>query len=121
MNWKPLSEAALWEDLNNAYDRMTPKQQKVWECIRIDPVKWAEPTYGIVGGGFWVVAIIGNSIIWYNDIEDGYNQSTYKKHGVINEYWCNQDELEFAVQNIINMLNDGYDSGGRCGPPQSIA
>ncbi len=121
MNWKPLSEVELWEDINQAFDRMSPEQQKVWEAIKICPEKWSESTYGKEGGGFWVVAIIGGSIIWYNDIEHGYNQSTYKIYGVINEYWCNQDELEWAVQSIIDILKTGYDSGGRCGPPQSIA
>lgn len=28
--------------------------------------------YGDEGNGFWVVAIYGKNIIWYNDIEDGY-------------------------------------------------
>lgn len=121
MSWKPISEAALWDDINNAFDRMSPEQRKVWELIKVPPEKWQEETYGAEGGGFWVVAVIGSSVVWCNDIEDGYNQSKYSKFGVIDEYWCNQDELEWAVQNVINMLSDGYDSAGRSGPPQPIA
>lgn len=121
MSWEPISEAALWDDINDAFDRMSPEQRKVWELIKVPPEKWQEPTYGTEGGGFWVVAVIGSSIVWYNDIEDGYNQSKYSKFGVIDEYWCNQDELEWTIQNVINMLGDGYDSAGRSGPPQPIA
>ena len=121
MSWKPISEATLWDDINDAYDRMSPAQMKVWEIIKVLPEKWQEKTYGDLGGGFWVVAVIGSSVVWYNDIEDGYNQSQYKKYGVIDEYWCNQSRLESAVQDVINMLGDGCDAAGRSGPPQPIA
>lgn len=107
MSWEPISEADLWDRINSACDRMTPKQSKIWEVIQIHPQKWKEKTYGELGGGFWVVAIIGKSVVWFNDIEDGFNQSSYNEFGKIAEYWCNQDELEWAVQNIICLLNDG--------------
>ncbi len=121
MEWEPISEAELWDDINDAFDRMSLEQRKIWEIIKIDPEKWQQDPWGNEGEGFWAVAILGNNIIWFNDIEDGYNQSTYSKYGIINEYWCNQDELEWAVQNVINMLKDGYDSSTRLGPPQPIA
>ena len=121
MEWESIAEEALWDDINNAYDRMSPEQRKVWEIIKIHPEKWKQDSYGNEGNEFWAVAIIGSSVIWFNDIEDGYNQSTYSNFGVINEYWCNQDELEWAVQNIISMFHDGYDSADRSGSPQSVA
>lgn len=51
-----------------------------------------------------MVAIIGNTIIWFNDIEDGFNQSSYNKVGIINEYYYNQDELEWQVQSVIDRI-----------------
>jgi len=120
MDWSPISEVDLWGDINSAYERMKPEQRKAWEVIKIQPEKWTQEPWGNEGGGFWVVAIIGNSVIWFNDIEDGYNQSNYTKYGTINEYWCNQDELELAVQKIINMFKGGYDSAVRMGQPQEI-
>lgn len=121
MNWKPISEADLWDRINSACARMTPEQSKVWEIIKILPQKWKEASYGELGGGFWVVGLIGSQVIWFNDIEDGFNQSTYTEFGEISEYWCNQDELERAVQNVINMIKDGYYSAGKCGPPQAVS
>lgn len=115
MSWQPITEIKLWDLINGAFERMAPEQRKIWEIIKIHPEKWNQDPWGKEGNGFWIVALIGNNVIWYNDIEHGFNQSTYTKYGKINEYWCNQDELEFAVQNIINMLRDGYDSAGRCG------
>jgi len=120
MDWKPISELELWDRINAACDRMTPEQYKVWEIIKILPQRWEEKQYGELGGGFWVVAIIGSSVIWFNDIEDGFNQSSYTEFGKISEYWCNQDELECAVQNVINLFKDGYYSAGRGSPPRNI-
>jgi hypothetical protein len=67
------------------------------------------------------VALIGNNVIWYNDIEHGFNRSRFHKYGQIEGYWCNQDELEWTIQNLINEMKDGYDSSSYTGPPQPIA
>lgn len=62
---------------------MSAMQLLVWRCIAIAPSKWGLSPLGDLGGGFWVVAIFGDSVIWYNDIEDGYNVSTYPTLGEI--------------------------------------
>lgn len=85
MEWKPITESALWELILAAEARMEPPESKPWECVRIPPHKWKEPSYGDVGGGFRVVGIIGNTVIWYNDIEEGFNQSSYVDFGTIGE------------------------------------
>lgn len=82
----------LWDLINEAEKRLSPPQVRLWEVIRVLPHKWIEKPYGTSGGGFCVVAIIGNSVIWYNDIENGFNNSKYHEDGTIDEYWCNQDE-----------------------------
>lgn len=45
--------------------------------------------------GFWAIAVIENRVLWYNDIEEGFNVSNFTEPGTIpsTEYWCNQDEL----------------------------
>ncbi|MBN1009126.1 hypothetical protein [Amphritea pacifica] len=121
MAWEPISEEELRSDIEDALDRMSLEQRKIWDVIKIEPKKWHQEPWGNEGGGFWVVALIGDRVIWYNDIEDGFNQSTYTEYGRINEYWCCQDELEWAVDNIINLLRDGYESQIRLGAPQPIA
>jgi hypothetical protein len=47
---------------------MTDGQLRLWRAIEIDPAKWEQHPYGDQGGGFWVVAVIGRTAIWYNDI-----------------------------------------------------
>lgn len=120
MSWEPITEVELLDMINQSYDRMTPEQRRIWETIKIEPQKWAQEPYGNKGGGFWVVAIIGNTVIWFNDIEDGFNRSCFIKPGEIDEYYCNQDKLEWQIQNVINQMKDGYDSAGYCGAGKPI-
>ncbi|MHB0938131.1 MAG: hypothetical protein ACYDCO_24220 [Armatimonadota bacterium] len=98
---------------------MTPAQFRLWELIRIDPEKWQLHPWGDEGGGFWVVAIIGNYCQYYNDIEHGFNWSQYQEHGLISDYWCSQDDLEYGVQSLINAIQ-GLGFSAQAGPPEPI-
>ncbi|AMC33884.1 hypothetical protein [Janthinobacterium sp. B9-8] len=120
MEWQPISSDALWDKINSACARMDADQLKLWEVIRITPEKWSQHTFGDLGGGFWVVAIFGEMVIWFNDIEDGFNRSNYKTYGTIEQYRCNQDELEWSVQQVMNLVSTGNDIGPFCGAPQPI-
>jgi hypothetical protein len=117
MEWEPISEADLWSKIISAEVRMSPQLLRLWEAIKIPPQKWAEQTYGPVGGGFWVVAIIGNKVIWFNDIEDGFNCSSYVVLGKLAEYFCNQDELDVAVQDVLTIIDTGSHAIARCSAP----
>lgn len=99
---------------------MTVAQRRLWEAIRIQPEKWALHPWGDESGGFWVVGLIGNVVVWFNEIEDGFNRSLYRRHGVIDEYFCNQDELEIAIQQLLMVIQTGYSIGGQAGPPEPI-
>ena len=83
--------------------------RRLWDAIRVEPEKWQQHPYGDAGGGFWVVALIGRTVIWYNDIEEGFNRSVYSEYGVIHDYWCNQDELNVTLEYLANALVSGRD------------
>jgi hypothetical protein len=55
-------------------------------------------------------------VLWYNDIEDGFNVSTFVERGRIpeNEYWCNQDEIGWALPKLMG------ESGWNMGPPKPL-
>ncbi|OBY58835.1 hypothetical protein [Pseudomonas sp. AU12215] len=116
MTWAPLSEFELWNLINEAESTMRPSLYRLWEAIQIAPEKWQQVPYGQRSGGFWVVAVIGQQVLWYNDIERGFNISVYRQFGVIEEYFCNQDSLVETVQSLQNLLSEGY-SLVRAGPP----
>ena len=90
-NWKPISLIELQKEIKRGINLMTQVQLESWNKISIKPMKWEESEFGDEGGGFWVVAIIGNEIIWYNDIEEGFNISDFKVEGKIEEYFAEQD------------------------------
>jgi len=118
MTWQPISEEAIWEKLNKARNRMSVRQTRLWDTIRIQPEKWGQEPWGQAGAGFWAVGLMGRMVIWFNDIEDGFNRSSYDRYGVINEYWCDQDELEHTIQKVLDAIDTGYDVGGRSQPPK---
>lgn len=88
---------------------MSPSQLRLWEAIRIGPEKWLQHPYGDAGGGFWVVALVGRTVIWYNDIEEGFNRSSYSAYGQIDDYWCNDDELNLTMEYLMSTLEKGAD------------
>jgi len=109
VEWEPISEAALRKRISQAEARMTAAQQRLWNCIRIRPQKWQQHPYGNQGNGFWAVGLIGQTVIWYNDIEDGFNRSRFTAYGTIDDYWCNQDELDITVQYVLIAIEHGSD------------
>lgn len=111
--WTPITLNELFDEIQKTETDLSGQFWNFWELIKIDPVKWNEKDYGNMGGGFWVVAICGTKVIWYNDIEEGFNISTYKTIGEIDEYWCNQDELNIAVKKMFELITFGGNISGR--------
>jgi len=109
IDWEPISEAALLDRISQGYARMPQSHQRLWDSVRIDPEKWEQHPYGDAGGGFWVVALMGRTVIWYNDLEDGFNRSLYSQYGFIDDYWCNHDDLDVTMQYLANALSGGQD------------
>ena len=109
VDWQPISEAALFDRIAQGRARMSPEHRRLWDVIRVKPEKWQLHPYGDTGGGFWVVAVMGQTVVWYNDLEDGFNRSVYSGHGVIDDYWCNRDELDITIENLANAISHGQD------------
>lgn len=112
--WKPISLADLQALMAREMDGCAPERRAYWERVAFPPEKWSLPPWGDLGGGFWAVAVDGDRVLWYNDIEDGFNISRFERRGEIprDEYWCNQSTLCQAVGSLAT------GSGPRWGPPQ---
>ena len=109
IEWQPISKTALLARIVQGQARMSPAERRLWEAIRIEPEKWQQHPYGDEGAGFWAVAVVGRTAIWYNDIEEGFNRSRYSEYGTLDDYWCNEDELEVTVRYLSNALERGND------------
>jgi hypothetical protein len=109
VEWTPISEHQLRDRIAQGESRMSESDRHLWNAIRIEPEKWQQHPYGDNGNGFWVVALIGKTIVWYNDIENGFNRSRFIDYGTIDEYWCNDDELDTTVAYLRSSIEHGQD------------
>jgi hypothetical protein len=100
--WIPVSKETIEKNIEWCNDILSlkPGCSKFWDYIKIQPEKWAEKTMGELGGGFWVVGIIGKSVIYYNDIEEGFNLSSFTNYGEIDNYYPNQMELYEMIESL---------------------
>jgi hypothetical protein len=98
--WTPISLDELNHEISDSEAEMNADHLGLWQQIRINPEKWQLSPWGDLGGGFWVVGILGRKVIWYNDIEDGFDISHYDSYGIIGEYLCNQLELHHAIYRL---------------------
>jgi hypothetical protein len=109
MNWKPMDLAKLESLLATHLADCTDEQRCFFETVRIEPTKWRLSPWGDLGGGFWVVAVHRDRVIWFNDIEDGFEVSRFEVRGEIpeGEYRSSQYVLRWALARL------GDESDGR--------
>lgn len=116
MDWQPISKNELLSLVADQLSDCTDGLREFFARVRVPAAKWQQSPWGDLGGGFWVLATHDDRVLWYNDIEDGFNVSWFTEAGRIPdaEYWCNQDTLGWALPRL--------QSGGglRLGPPQPI-
>lgn len=105
--WQPMSEDGLLWLIAAAEAVMRPEVLAFWERVRVRPAKWALPPWGDAGGGFWVVAVVGEECVWYNDIEDGFNVSRFGAFGRIADYRCSQSELRHRIAGYFDHFMQG--------------
>lgn len=117
--WSPFTLEGLHAEVRSGEAAMRPDLSRLWQAVRIDFAKWQLPPWGDRGNGFWVVGLIGEQVLWYNDIEEGFNWSRYSSVGVIDEYWCNQDELNYSIYQL-QMRLEGKSITYKAGPPSPL-
>jgi len=104
MSWQPISRQQLDALVRDGLELADDVVLDAWKAMRIEPQKWQCPPWGDAGGGFWAVAIRDGNVVWYNDIEGGFNTSSFERHGVIGEYLCNQGDFEEYLATLPEAL-----------------
>ena len=104
--WSPALYGEIDDMIQQAEAQMEPAVRAFWDRIGIVPQKWQLPPWGDEGGGFWVVALLGQECIYFNDIEDGFNISRFDGLGIILEYGCEQDELIYCIREYCKAFMD---------------
>jgi hypothetical protein len=117
MTWHPISLADLQAMLSRDLAECSVDQREFFRRASMVPAKWCLAPWGDQGGGFWAVAVHMDRVLWYNDIEDGFNVSRFDIQGEIprDEYWCNQDSLRWALPRLQG------EPGTSSGPPEPVA
>lgn len=118
--WTPITLTELYDHINTTENELNGELLNFWNLIKVEPKKWSEEEYGKEGGGFWVVAICGTRAIWFNDIEEGFNISTYRTFGKLDDYYCNQDELKFSVLQLFDLVKFQGNVVGQKGEPENL-
>lgn len=118
--WTPITETELLDQIQKTENLLSGELWNFWQLINVNTEKWQEDEFGKEGNGFWAVAICGQRVVWYNDIEDGFNISTYQTYGQINEYWCNQYELNEVVLQLYDFIKFGNIVGQARGAPGKL-
>lgn len=116
MEWTPIDREELQHWIERSLVAGGDDVRAFFAQIAREPVKWQLHPWGDLGGGFWIVAVLGNRVVWFNDIEEGFNISTFATEGVIpsDEYWCDQDELHWTLRKLV------HGGGYRAGPPRPL-
>ena len=91
------------------------EQLAAFDKYRVEPfsapiVRYGQPQSVVV------VARNGDEVIYYEDVEDGFNVSPISSDGRVLEHWCNQDELKFA----LNAWVEERGMWGRFGPAMPL-
>ena len=106
--WMPISrpdfESLFHEELEHCF----PEERALFERSRVDLERRPFATRTCLDTAF-VVAWHRDEIMYYNDVEGGFNTSPVNEDGSIVHYWCNQDTLQAALHTWLRQ--DQADSG----------
>jgi hypothetical protein len=112
--WRSATNAEVSEIVREDLVLCDPEQVAAYERYRVDPYRARIIRYGQLESVV-VVAQNGSEVIYWEDVEDGFNMSPISSDGQILEHWCNQDELGFA----LNAWIEGRWWSGKIGPAAS--
>jgi hypothetical protein len=101
-------QAATIEEVRQIVERdlktCDPEQSLAFKRYAIEPYIASILRYG-KKESVVVVARKGNEVIYWEDVEEGFNVSPVDSEGNILEHWCNQDELGIGLNAWIEGRN----------------
>jgi len=94
--WQPISKTELEQIIKEELDQCTPEQKALFAKYKVDPYKASIIRNGTKEDLF-IVAVRDAEVMYYEDVEEGFNFSLLNEDGSIKDHWCNQDELKHAL------------------------
>src|ERR1035438_6985987 len=108
MDWKPTTIAAVRQRVESDLASGDDEQVRAFKKYAVEPYFAAISRYDKMGN----VAVIGqrqDEVLYWEDVEEGFNISPVDRSGRILEHQCNQDALGLALNSWIE---------GRTSPPK---
>jgi len=115
MEWHPATVDEVKKIVREDLAECDAEQLSAFKKYAVEPYVAPILRYGQMENAV-VVARRGDEVIYWEDVEDGFNLSSVSSDGRILEHSCNQDELRF----VLNGWIDGRTRTVRLGPATPI-
>jgi hypothetical protein len=106
VDWQPLDRATLESWIADALATRDDAVRAAWAHIRIEPEKWQCSPRGDAGGGFWALAVEGDRVTWFNDVENRFVRSRFAERGVIAAYVPGIGSFDAIVERLAQAISE---------------
>jgi hypothetical protein len=108
IEWKPISLEALKRHIELQEFLLTEEERAFWYFVRIEPEKWVDLAYDAETVEFYVIALFGHKVIYYNDIEEGFNIAEFKEYGRLEgDGGANQNDFGEYISHLFTFISSG--------------
>lgn len=115
-DWKHTTEEELNKIIAEDLKECTAGQIALFDKVKVRPRTTPIVRYGKLEKVF-VVAESEGEVIYYEDIDEGFNISPLTGDGKIAQHWCNDDKLGWALERWLTPNGQYYNLG----PAQPLA
>jgi len=115
MKWRPATVEEVKKIVQDGLAECDDEQLVAFKSYAVEPYVAPILRYGAMEIAI-VVARRGDEVIYWEDVEGGFNLSPVGTDERILEHWCNQDELRFA----LNAWIEGRARTVRLGPAKPL-
>jgi hypothetical protein len=100
MEWKPATINEVKDILTADLKKCNPQQIAIFRQYSVEPYFAPIVRYGKTENVV-VVAQKSDEVVYWEDVEEGFNISLAGRGGRVLEHWCNQDDLGVALERLI--------------------
>jgi hypothetical protein len=101
-----MTEDQVIADIVASENEFDVRSRHLWAKLRIPPMRWSQQQYP-GASSFWVVGILGNRCLYFNEVEKGWGWGRFSEWGVIAEYHWQQDEIPWAISQTLFAIDNG--------------
>jgi hypothetical protein len=100
VGWKPATIDDVKAILSAELKSCDAQQIEIFRRYSVEPFRAVITRYGKIESVV-VVAKKSDEVIYWEDVEEGFNISPTGPQGEVLEHWCNQDDLAVALNRLV--------------------